>query len=80
MSQFDKIKDVAQDLGEKADDLAEQHGDKIDQGLDKGEKLIKDNVADQHDPKVDAAMDKARAYLDKMQEPEADDAPRPSTP
>lgn len=59
MSMFDKIKGAAENL-------AEQHGDKIEQGLDKAAEVVKGKVADEHDGKVDTAVDKAKDFVGKL--------------
>ncbi len=55
MSMFDKAKDL---LGE--------HGDKVDQGIDKLGDLIDEKTDGQHVDKVDTAQEKLKEQLDKL--------------
>lgn len=43
-------------LADKAKDLAEQHGDKIGQGVEKAGEFVKDRFG--HDEQVDGVVDK----------------------
>jgi len=45
---------------DKAKDAAGEHGDKIDEGLDKAGDMAKDKAPDQHDDKIDKGVDKAQ--------------------
>ena len=47
-------------MKDKAKDMAGQHGDKIDEGLDKAGQMAKDKAPDQHDDKIDQGIDKAQ--------------------
>ena len=40
---------------DKAKDLADDHGDKIEDGIDKAADVAKDKLGDAHDDKIDAA-------------------------
>ena len=57
MGMMDNMKD-------KAKDAAGQHGDKIDEGLDKAGEMAKDKAPDQHDDKIDQGVDKAQQAAD----------------
>ena len=57
MSMFDKAKDL---LGE--------HGDKVDEGIDKLGDLIDDKTGGEHADKVDTAQEKLKEGLDKLNE------------
>lgn len=59
MSFFDNLKD-------KAEDLAAEHGDKIDQGLDKLGDLIDDKTRGEHADKIDTGVDKAKDFVDGL--------------
>lgn len=52
---------VFDNLKKKAQDLAGQHGDKIEKGLDKAGKVAKDRFG--HHDKVDSALGKAKNFL-----------------
>jgi hypothetical protein len=49
---------------DKAKDAAGQHGDKIDEGIDKAGDMAKDKAPDQHDDKIDRGVDKAQQAAD----------------
>lgn len=51
---------------DKAKDLANEHKDKIKEGIDKAADVIESKVPDQHDTKVAAAAEKAKGFLDKI--------------
>jgi ABC-type transporter Mla subunit MlaD len=53
-------------LRNKAQDALKEHGDKIEQGLDKAADFAKSKVAG-HDSQIDGATDKAKAVLNKVQ-------------
>ncbi len=53
------------DIANQAKDLAAQHGDKIEQGLDAAAEQAKKIVPDEHDGKVDQAADAAKGLVDK---------------
>jgi hypothetical protein len=55
MSMFDKAKDL---LGE--------HGDKVDEGIDKLGDLFDEKTAGEHADKVDTAQEKLKEGLDKL--------------
>ncbi len=52
---FDSLKD-------KAEQLASEHSDQVEQGLDKAADFAKDKV-DGHDGEIDAGVDKAKDFL-----------------
>ena len=57
MSMFDKAKDL---LGE--------HGDKVDEGIDKLGDLFDEKTGGEHADKVDTAQEKLKEGLDKLNE------------
>ena len=73
MGFLDKMKkglDVAKD---KADDLAEQHGDKIKSGIDKAADVAGKKLKGKSG-QVDKVADKAKGFVDDLAKPEANDA------
>lgn len=62
---FDKLKDV-KTLKQKAEEIAAEHGDKIDDGLEKAGAFIDEKTGGKHGDKIDAAVDKAQAFVDKL--------------
>ncbi|MFF0506084.1 antitoxin [Streptomyces griseus] len=60
--------DALKDLKEKAEDLAETHGDKISDGLEKVGGFIDDKTDGKHSDKIDTAVDKAQEYVESLGE------------
>ncbi|QEU89872.1 antitoxin [Streptomyces kanamyceticus] len=58
--------DALKNLKDKAEDLAEAHGDKISDGLEKVGDLIDDKTGGKHSDKIDTAVDKAQDYVEKL--------------
>lgn len=52
-----------EDMASQAKDLAGQHADKIEQGLDAAAEQVKKIVPDVHDDKVDQAVEAAKNLL-----------------
>jgi hypothetical protein len=48
------------DMKDKARDAAGQHGDKIDQGMDKAGDMAKEKTPDQHDDKIDQGVERGK--------------------
>ena len=49
---------------DKADDLARQHGDKIDQGLDKAGDTMDKKTGGKYGDKIDSGVEKAKGAVD----------------
>ncbi|MFB8102096.1 MULTISPECIES: antitoxin [unclassified Streptomyces] len=60
--------DALKGLKEKAEDLAEAHGDKISDGLEKVGDFIDDKTDGKHSDKIDTAVDKAQEYVQGLGE------------
>lgn len=59
------------DIKNKAKDLAEKHGDKIEQGIDKAGQMAKEKTGGQHDDKIDQGMQRGKdAARDFGREPQ----------
>ena len=54
------------ELKQKAGELATEHADKIDQGLDKAAELADEKTGGEHTDKIDSAVDKAREVLGNL--------------
>jgi hypothetical protein len=48
------------DMKDKAKDAAGQHGDKIDQGLDKAGDMAKQKAGDEHAEQIDQGVEKGK--------------------
>ena len=60
--------DALKNLKVKAEDLAEAHGEKISDGLEKAGDFIDDKTDGKHSDKIDTAVDKAQDYVEKLGE------------
>ena len=77
MSFLDKAKTALNQAKDKAADLAEQHGDKIDQAIDKGGNFVDQKTKGKYSDKIDKAQGAARGAADKLAAQGVDDAPAP---
>jgi hypothetical protein len=62
MGLFDKLKKMAG----KAEDLVEEHDDKILDGIDKAADLADDKTGGKHADKIDTGADKAKDTVRKL--------------
>ncbi|MFD3739650.1 antitoxin [Streptomyces sp. NPDC058629] len=60
--------DALKNLKDKAEDLAEAHGDKISDGLEKVGDFIDDKTDGKHSDRIDTAVDKAQDYVENLAE------------
>ncbi|MFE6685014.1 antitoxin [Streptomyces sp. NPDC057743] len=58
--------DALKNLKEKAEEIAEAHGDKISGGLEKVGGFIDDRTEHKHSDKIDTAVDKAQDFVEKL--------------
>ncbi|MER5438665.1 antitoxin [Streptomyces sp. NPDC002790] len=58
----------------KVSDLAQQHGDKIDQGLDKAGKMVDEKTKGKYSDKIRTGTDKAKDAVDRMSTAEGKNA------
>ena len=59
MGMFDNMKD-------KAGDLAQEHSDKVDEGLDKAGEFVNEKTGGEHGDQIDQGKDFARDQLDNL--------------
>ncbi|MBX7548093.1 antitoxin [Streptomyces sp. NPDC004232] len=64
MFDFDDLKK----LKDKVEDIAEEHGDKIADGLEKVGDFLDDRTEGKHSDKIDTAVDKAQGLVEKLGE------------
>jgi hypothetical protein len=67
MGFLDKLKKSTADVTDKARDLAVEHGDKIDDGIDKVADAVDGKTGGKHTDKVDKAADTAKGLVDKLE-------------
>jgi len=63
--------DALKNLKDKAEEIAEQHGDKISDGLEKAGDFIDDKTGGKHSGAIDTAVDKAQGFVEKLGEHDA---------
>ncbi|EFQ83800.1 hypothetical protein HMPREF0063_10516 [Aeromicrobium marinum DSM 15272] len=76
MGFLDKLKKRAPELKDKAADLAREHGDKIDQGIDKAAGLADKATKGKHTDTIDSAAKKAKDAADQLGEEPGGPKPR----
>ena len=54
------------DMKDKARDLAEQHGDKIKEGLQKAGEFADEKTGGEHSDKIDKGIAKGEELIDKL--------------
>ncbi|GGS16807.1 hypothetical protein GCM10010252_65220 [Streptomyces aureoverticillatus] len=66
MGFLDRLKDKLAPAKGKAADLAQQHGDKIDQGLDKAAKVVDRRTKGKYSDKIRTGTVKAKDAVDRL--------------
>ena len=64
---FDNLPDLNK-LKHKAEEIAEEHGDKISDGLEKAGDLVDERTDGKHSEQIDTTVDKAQAMLERLAE------------
>lgn len=64
MGAFDKVQDGAEGLKDKAQAFLQEHGDKIDSGIDKASDFVEDKTGGK--VKLDKAADALKDGIDKI--------------
>ncbi|MFI0235022.1 antitoxin [Streptomyces sp. NPDC016845] len=65
---------------DKVSELAQQHGDKIDRGLDKAAKAVDDRTKGKYSDKIQQGTGKAKDALDRMAAQDGKDGGTPPSP
>ncbi|MEV7426802.1 antitoxin [Streptomyces sp. NPDC091212] len=66
MGFLDSLKAKIGPARDKVTDLAQQHGDKIEQGLDKAARTVDEKTKGKYSDKIGTGTDKAKGALDKL--------------
>ncbi|OON75164.1 antitoxin [Streptomyces tsukubensis] len=66
MGFLDNMKAKLGPAKDKVSDLAQQHGDKIGQGLDKAAKTVDQRTGGKYSDKIQSGTDKAKDAVDRM--------------
>jgi hypothetical protein len=64
---FDNLGDLGK-LKDKAEEIAEDHGDKIADGLEKAGDLIDEKTDGKHSEQIDMGVDKAQRLVERLAE------------
>ena len=64
---FDNLGDLGK-LKDKAEEIAEDHGDKIADGLEKAGDLVDEKTDGKHSEQIDTAVDKAQRLVERLAE------------
>ncbi|WP_329283752.1 antitoxin [Streptomyces sp. NBC_00691] len=66
MGLLDSLKAKLAPAKDKVADLAQQHGDKIDHGIEKAAKLVDEKTKGKYSDKIHTGTDKAKDALDRI--------------
>ncbi|MFE8942120.1 antitoxin [Streptomyces sp. NPDC007872] len=66
MGLLDSLKAKLGPAKDKVADLAQQHGEKIDQGLDKAAKVVDEKTKGKYSDKIHSGTGKAKEAIDRM--------------
>jgi hypothetical protein len=80
MGLMDTLKAKLAPAKEKVSDLAQQHGDKIEHGLDKAAKAVDSRTKGKYSGKIESGTGKAKEALDRIAHKDDGKSPPPSSP
>ena len=82
MGFLDNLKAKLSPAKDKVSGLAQQHGDKIDQGLDKAATMVDEKTKGKYSDKIQQGTDKAKGAVDRLSGPDGskDGSTPPSPP
>ncbi|GAA2330695.1 antitoxin [Streptomyces kunmingensis] len=80
MGFLDNLKAKLGPAKDKVSDLAQQHGDKIDQGLDKAARAVDGKTKGKYSDKIQQGTSKAKDALDRLSAPDGKDGGKPPSP
>ncbi|MER5737713.1 antitoxin [Streptomyces sp. NPDC002262] len=66
MGLLDSLKAKLGPAKDKVSDLAQQHGDKIDQGLDKAARMVDEKTKGKYSDKIQSGTGKAKEAIDRI--------------
>ncbi|MET9436692.1 antitoxin [Streptomyces sp. NPDC006551] len=66
MGLLDSLKAKLAPAKHKVSDLAQQHGDKIDHGLEKAAKMVDEKTKGKYSDKIESGTGKAKEALDRI--------------
>ncbi|MFF8651930.1 antitoxin [Streptomyces griseoluteus] len=80
MSLFDDVKAALGPAKDKVTDLARQHGDAVQDGLDKAARLVDERTKGKYTDKIHAGTDKAKEAVDRLGQEGRKPGDGPQTP
>ncbi|WP_326672880.1 antitoxin [Streptomyces sp. NBC_01257] len=80
MGFMDNLKAKLSPAKDKVSDLAQQHGDKIDQGLDKAARTVDAKTKGKYSDKIVSGTQKAKGAVDRLAAQKDGGAPPPPPP
>ncbi|MFF8277015.1 antitoxin [Streptomyces lateritius] len=72
MGLLDSLKAKLAPAKEKVSDLAQQHGDKIDHGLEKAARMVDEKTKGKYSDKIESGTGKAKNALDRIAHKDGD--------
>ncbi|MEU8765192.1 antitoxin [Streptomyces sp. NPDC048659] len=66
MGLLDSLKAKLAPAKDKVTDLAQQHGDKVEQGLDKAAKMVDEKTKGKYSDKIETGTGKAKEAIEKL--------------
>ncbi|MBT2440645.1 antitoxin [Streptomyces sp. ISL-36] len=72
MGLLDSLKAKLAPAKDKVSDLAQQHGEKIDHGLEKAAKLVDEKTKGKYSDKIESGTGKAKDALDRIAHKDGD--------
>ncbi|MFG3498158.1 antitoxin [Streptomyces sp. NPDC047928] len=80
MGILDSLKTKLAPAKDKVSHLAQQHGDKIDHGLDRAAKVVDQKTKGRYSDKIESGTGKAKHALDRIAHKDDGGAPPPAPP
>ncbi|MFI9393910.1 antitoxin [Streptomyces bauhiniae] len=80
MGLFDNVKAALGPAKDKVTDLARQHGDKVQGGLDKAAQVVDERTKGKYTDKIHAGTDKAKEAVDRLGQEGQKPGEGPQTP
>ncbi|MEV7279003.1 antitoxin [Streptomyces sp. NPDC093111] len=66
MGLLDSLKAKLAPAKDKVSDLAQQHGDKVEQGLEKAAKVVDEKTKGKYSDKIESGTGKAKEAIDRL--------------
>jgi hypothetical protein len=80
MGLLDNLKAKLAPAKDKVSDLAQQHGDKVSQGLDRAAKVVDEKTKHKYSDKIQTGTGKAKGAMDRLAHKDGDGGAMPPPP